>query len=228
MFGLAKLLDKKRELGSQNKIISYSSQESVGQKREQLLDFLCELEELEAQLWGVTLKEIEHEEENVVEDTNHFIYVLIHNSEENVKKVLEKKGFSEFKKHVLELRQSLAVLIKKVRKRRLLTHYISEFTIVLSDPSIFDKLEKIFLLEKQLYDVLRHQEDDFEIFINEIKKMKIEEKDQKKDLLLEKLKDIRAILSGHLDHHDLWEDERQGYSNTSNIIYSLKKVVNEL
>jgi hypothetical protein len=205
---------------------SVSTENSIVKEKKKLLDFLQELRVLEAKLWGVSLEKLETDEEVVIEDTNHIIHALLHKHDKDFHEFLLSKKYKEFVAEVEDLRKEFMVLKKNVERRDTLKNLISKYTIQLVDPSNYAKLEKIFLLEKQLYSVLDTQEEAFVLLLKELKGIKIITDAHKLDIFMQSLKSLRDVLAGHLDHHDLWKEERSGYSNTSNIIHSLIDIVN--
>ena len=196
--------------------------------QKELLNFLNELKQIESKLWGVTLNQLVSGEEEILEDTNHLIYKLQHTPHFELKEFLKDKDFEEFNKHIKNLKEDFLFLKKKVNEQNKLKNLITSFTLKLVDKKTYPKLEEIFLLEKQLQELLESQELGFEEILKDINNFKLKDNQiQKEDIFLETLKDIRKLLAGHLDHHSLWEEERQGFSNTSNILSSLTKLIKE-
>jgi hypothetical protein len=194
--------------------------------KEKLLAFLNELKVLEARLWGVILSDVRTEEENFLEDTNHIIHMLNNKKMAEVNLILRNKTLRDFKKDLDQLRKDFQNLRTQIRKRDMLKNLISSYTIKLVSPENYNKLESIFLLEKQLNDVLDRQDEDLFYLYHNVKKVRVLENDEKKlDIFKESLKKLRDVLAGHLDHHEMWEEERMGYSNTSNILHELIKIV---
>ncbi len=190
----------------------------------ELLDFLKDLQALESKLWGVMVVEVQTGEEKIVEDVNHLVYALNTKSEHEMGEFLHSRDFAVFKKDLENMRKDFLALRNKIKKRETLKNLITAYTIKLVDEQNYMRLEKIFLLEKQLNDVIDKQDEEFLKIISDVKTLKFGEHDRVQKFL-DTLKQLRSVLGGHLDHHDLWEEERQGYSNVSNIVHSLKKAV---
>lgn len=193
-----------------------------------LLNFLEDLKKTESKLWGITLNQLVSGEEEILEDTNHLIYKLQNSSHFELTNFLKDKDFEEFNKALKNLKEDFSVLKKKVNEQNKLKNLITSYTLKLVDKKTYPKLEEIFLLEKQLQEILESQENGFEKILKDINIIKLKENEiQKEDVFMQTLKDIRKLLAGHLDHHSLWEEERQGFSNTSNILNSLTKLIKE-
>lgn len=201
--------------------------ESVNEKsdKENLLEFLKKLKALESKLWGITISEIAGEEEKLLEDANHIIQVFSKNDVGDMKKVLSFKEVNEFINEVQELREDFKYFKRLIKEQDRLKNHITKYTIKLVTHRNFQKLEKIFLLEKQLYEVIDKQDFEFEELFKNFSKIRNISKEKKVESFIEVLKKIRTIFAGHMDHHSLWEEERLGFSNTSNILHSLIKVV---
>ncbi len=197
------------------------------QEKAKLLDYLEQLKVLETKLWGVTIKHLADGEEQVLEDVNHLIYLFSHGKKTELKKILDSKNVKEFLDDLRNLKSDFLVLKKEVMKKEKLKMMVGNFTIKLVDHKNFSKLEEIFLLEKQLYDVIDKQEEELNALIGHVSAIKVDITERKSDVFLGSLNKLRRILAGHMDHHALWDEERQGYSNTSNIIHSLQKSVRE-
>jgi hypothetical protein len=200
---------------------------SFEEEKENLLVQLHKLKEIEAKLWGVTLKHLENGEEHILEQSNHLIYLISHGKINTLIKILEDKNYKEFKKDLKNLRNDFKYLIKEIKIKDNLQNSIANFTIKLVDHNIYSKLEEIFLLEKQLYDVVELQDIELKKLIKDYSKLKIDTIN-KKEVFMASLKDLRRILAGHLDHHELWNEEKMGFSNTSNILNSLIKIVKNI
>ena len=193
--------------------------------QEELLVFLKKLRQLESRLWGVTINELANGEEIVLEDTNHLIYLLTHQKHNELKAVLRLQEVRDFKKALQHLHDDFTLLRKQVRDGNKLRVLISSFTIKLVDKRNFARLEEIFLLEKQLDEVLERQELELRHLLNQASKMRSLPEEERLATFMDSLYKIRKILAGHLEHHNLWEEEREGFSNASNIILSLIKAV---
>lgn len=200
------------------------NQNQLNIMQEKLLHYLEELKALESKLWGFTIQQLVSGEEEVLENTNHLIYKLQNKNHQELKEELKNKEIEEFLEHIKELKEDFTYLKKKVHQENVLKNLITNYTIKLVDKKTYPKLQEIFLLEKQLNEVLEVQEEAFNILLKDVNQIKLKEF-EKEELFIETLKKIRNILAGHMDHHDLWEEERQGFSNTSNIILSLKKII---
>ncbi|MDA3856119.1 MAG: hypothetical protein PF569_07725 [Candidatus Woesearchaeota archaeon] len=193
-------------------------------EKEKISHYLLTLKNVEAKLWGVIIKDISHDEERVLEDTNHLIYLYSRGKHEDLKKILESKDFKEFLHDLDKLRKIFLILKKEIREKEKLKYLISNFTIKLVDSNNYEKFKNVFLLERVLYEILDKQDEDLIFLMDDLNKLKINSEEMKFEVFLRTLKDIRKILSGHLDHHYLFEEERYGYSNTSNVLYELIKI----
>jgi len=194
-----------------------------------LSKFLNDLKILEASFWGVNITQIKNDEDKIIEDTNHLIYLISRDENNKLTKILKNNDVKDFFKSLNKLNADFKYLKKKVNKRDKLKNLITKLSIKLVDKNHFKDLENIFILEKQLYNVLDRQDVEFNNILFETSKLKFDSLDDLKvDTFIEILKNIRKVLGGHLEHHKLWEEERFGFSNTSNIIYSLIKNVNNL
>jgi len=203
---------------------NFKNNESRSKRK--LLKYIEELKKLESRLWGVTIKEVSHNEEIIVEDVNHLIYLFGSKNEKELKKILNSKEIEVFAEDLKKLHKDFLYLKKKIKDKNKLRDLISSYTILLVERKNYTKLEQIFLLEKQLYEVIDTQEKEFDRILKEGLHLSIE-KEKKVEIFLKSLKEIREILAGHLDYHSLWEEERHGYSNTSNILHTITKLVKE-
>ena len=194
--------------------------------KEDLLRYLTRLKELESKLWGVTLNDIAASEEMILESSNHLIFLLNNTTEKQMKSILALKEVKEFFYELKRLNEDFMYLKKKIKDKSKLKNYISKYTIKLVDQRRYDKMKNIFILEKQLYDVLDIQDMEFKKLMKEIKEIQYTDNDEKISDFMNHLYRVRDILAGHMDHHQLWEEELQGYSNTSNILTKLIKEVN--
>lgn len=195
--------------------------------KEQLLEFLYELYQQEARLWGTTIETLATGEERVLEDTNHLLYLYAHGNHDTLESMLEQKELKDFLTDLKALKKDFQQLKKQVKERNELKNLISSYSIKLVDERNYLKLQKIFLLEKQLHLVLERQDEELSTLLKDTKALNISTEHEKKEHFLGSLKRLRSILAGHLDHHELWEEERQGYSNTSNIITALIREIRE-
>lgn len=204
-----------------------SNPENFEISKKNLLKHLKELKALESKLWGVTINHLSSGEEVVLEDTNHLIYYISSEKHDELSKILEMKEIEDFLSDIRNLKSDFVYLKKQIKEKDKLKNLISSFTIKLVDEKNYDRLEDIFLLEKQLYDVIERQDEELSNFMENISKIKVDMNSKKVDAFMDSLVNIRKILAGHMDHHDLWEEERMGFSNTSNILHSLIKIVQE-
>lgn len=195
--------------------------------KENLLIYLKTLKELESRLWGITLVQVSHEEDKLLEDANHLIQVFSKNSITDLHKIYKFKEVKEFVLEITKLREDFVYLKKQIKESDRLKNLITEYTIKLVSERNFSKLEKIFLLEKQLYDVIEIQDKNFSELFADISKIKNVSEETKIEVFMSSLKKTREILAGHMDFHSLWEEERMGFSNSSNIIHSLIKEVSD-
>jgi len=195
--------------------------------KENLLIYLKTLKELESKLWGITLVNVSHDEDKLLEDANHLIQVFSKNNIHDLKKIYSFKEVKEFISEISKLREDFVYLKKQIKESDRLKNLITEYTIKLVSERNFSKLEKIFILEKQLYDVIEVQDRNFSELFADISKIKNISDETKIEIFMESLKRTRGILAGHMDFHSLWEEERTGFSNTSNIIHSLIKTVSD-
>ncbi len=195
--------------------------------KENLLIYLKTLKELESKLWGITLVNVSHDEDKLLEDANHLIQVFSKNNIHDLKKIYSFKEVKEFISEISKLREDFVYLKKQIKESERLKNLITEYTIKLVSERNFSKLEKIFILEKQLYDVIEVQDKNFSELFADISKIRNISDETKIEIFMESLKRTRGILAGHMDFHALWEEERTGFSNTSNIIHSLIKTVSD-
>jgi hypothetical protein len=187
-----------------------------------LITFLEKLKDLEGQLWGITFNQIKNDEDEVLENTNHLIYLITNHSEQTLISLLKKKETIIFINELKQIRLDFLQLKKQIEQKNRLKNLITEFSIKCIDITDLEKLGIIFLHEKQLFEVLEKQQEEFQAFFDEIEELRIKKHDDDTvEYFLAALKRIRNILGGHIDNHSLWKEERIGYSNTSNIIHSL-------
>ncbi len=217
--------DGNNRKGTISEIIRFSHVQTHEERKKSLLLFLENLKQLETRLWGVTIQNLSNGEEIVLEDANHLIYLVSRDKDEKLKLILKSKEISEFISDIENLREDFLVLKKQIKRKENLKNLISNYTIKLVSEENYSKLEQIFLLEKQLNEVIDKQEEELNKLLKNVSYIKFPEANSKEKLFLDSLIKIRDILSGHLDHHSLWDEERQGFSNTSNIIHSLIKTI---
>jgi hypothetical protein len=210
-----------------NELITLSVDEDIKKK---LLSFLYELKSLEARLWGINLKETLNQIEDIVEDTNHLIYLLSRSNNLSYEKILEIKELNEIKKELKILKKDFNYLKQKIEKNNKLKKLISEFSIKMLNETNYNKFKEIFLLEKYLYLVLEKQEEDLNEITDRISKLKISGKidNLSKERLIYNLKLLREVLSDPLDLNKEFEEERRCYSVVSNIIHKIIKLVKEI
>lgn len=201
---------------------------SIFQKnpKDDLLEYLIKLRSLESQIFGITLNDTCHEEEILLEDANHLIYLINSRKKQELKTILTTKDTKDFLIDLQKIQNSFHDLKNMIRKEDRLRKLIAAYSIRLLKNNKFDKLRNLLELESQLNDILDIQDQELSSLITSITKIKFSEK-KKLDLFVKTLKDLREILGGHMEHHKLWEEERMGYSNASNIINSLIKEVKE-
>ncbi len=205
-------------------VVNRNPAKRLEQERDKILKFLYDIQALESKLWGVIIKDINANEEKVLEDSNHLIYLYSRGKHQDLHKILKKKDFKAFLKDLNDLKKDFNLLKKTIKDKDRLKLLLSNFTIKLVDARNYDKFKDVFLLERMLYDVLDNQDDELAVIIGDISKMKVDTDDEKFDVFLQSLKNIREILAGHIETHNLFEDERGGFSNVSNIIYALIKI----
>ena len=204
-----------------NQVFSYEDENSLKKQQELLLSYLYELQNLEARLWGVIIKEIENGEELALESANHLLYLVRNNEEDNLKDFFEQKDVKDFMSELKELRKDFIYLKKKIKDKNRLKSLVNSYTLKLVNKQSYPKLEEIFILEKQLNQVIEVQDRDLMQVIVEISFLQDVSRQQKVEGFMEAVKKIRKILSGHMEHHELWDMQRQDYSNASNILNAL-------
>ena len=203
-----------------NQVALNEEDTSLKKQQELLVSYLYELQHLEARLWGVIIKELENGEEMVLEDANHLIYLAKHDVDE-LEEFLKKKEVQDFLKDLKDLREDFLYLKKKIKEKDKLKTLVNSYTLKLVNKKSYPHLEEVFLLEKQLNQVIEVQDKELMQLIVDISHLEDVSEDEKIQAFIDGLKRIRETLSGHLEHHDLWEKEREEYSNTSNIIHAL-------
>ncbi|MFP4402046.1 MAG: hypothetical protein ACLFPL_02345 [Candidatus Nanoarchaeia archaeon] len=183
----------------------------------------------EAKLWGAQLVTLKNTQEDVLEEANHIIYKFQHTNEEEFKEYLKSKEVEEFIQEVLHIHEEFKELKKQINRQEVFKNTITSLTLLLMNEEIYSYFEDIFLLEKQLQEVLLWQENEFkELFKTSNELKHFDDKQLKAETIYGKLTHLRTILAGNLDHHELWEDEMQGFSNCSNILHALKAKVIQL
>jgi len=210
------------------KFIEKQKQEKTIKQINSLLSYLNELKILEANLWGINIIQLQNTNEEVLEDTNHLIYLISKEKHHpKLKEILIKKEIKEFTEEIKKLKEDFNHLKKKIKEKNQLKNLISNFTIKIVEPQNYSKMKNIFLLEKKLYEIIEEQDKELEELFKEINHIKLNNKEEKVEHFIKTLKNIRTILAGHQDIHHLWNKERIGYSDTSNILYELTKIVKE-
>lgn len=195
--------------------------ENKKEPQEDLLEYLLKLKKLEARLWGVTINDLVGEEEQILEDTNHLIYIINHRKENEIKATLKVKEVKDFLTDIKKLQEDFLILKNMVRAEDRLKRRVSEYSVRLVSPNKFNKLKNMFILVNQLYDVLDVQDEMIKSVIRDVRSFKFDTEQRKLDVFLDTLYKLRTMLAGHMEHHKLWEEDREGYSNTSNIISAL-------
>lgn len=203
-----------------NQLASHEDEYSLKSQQQLLLSYLQELQHLESRLWGIVIKELENGEELVLENANHLLY-LVRNNGEEMKDFLQTKEVREFIEELKELREDFLYLKKKIKEKNRLKSLVNLYTLKLVTKNSYPKLEEIFLLEKQLNEVIEVQDRELMELIVDISYLENLTGKEKVEGFIEGIKRIRKILSGHLEHHELWDRERMEFSNASNIISAL-------
>lgn len=196
----------------------------IKKEKDKILQYLYELKHIEANLWGVNIVNLKNGEEETLEDTNHLIYLIANRDQKNLTKILKLKSTKDFFDNLNNIRNDFKILKRKILKKDKLKLLISNFTIKLVDFKNYNKFKEVFLYERMLYEVLDKQDEDFATLMKDISNMKINPNEDKIEIFVDSLKKIRNILSGHIEFCELFEDERNGYSNVSNIILGLIKI----
>lgn len=197
----------------------------ANKEKENILQILRKLQILEAKLWGVIIYDLKDGEELILEDTNHLIYLINNQQELKLKNILKLKEVEKFLEDIENIKKDFNLLKKQIREKDRLKLLISNFTIKLIDSKNYENFKKVFLLEKDLSQILEKQDKDLNFLINDLKQVKINSDDEKIEFFIENLKKIRKILSGHIDEFSYLEkEERSAYSDTSNLIYELIQI----
>ena len=183
---------------------------------------------LEAQLWGVQIKELMHEQEQALEDVNHLIHKFQKMDNSEMKKYLKSKELHETVKEIVVIYEDFKHLKKQINRKEVFKNTLNSLTLLIINEENYQLFEEIFLLEKQLQEVLFWQEEEFQALFKYSKELKHLSDDDQSDHLYENIRKVREILAGNLDHHDLWESEMYGYSNCSNILHSIKARIMKL
>ena len=177
---------------------------------------------LEAQLWGIQLKELMHEQEETLEEVNHIIHKFNSLNEKEMKKFLKSKEIHRVFEEIAVIYEDFKHLKKQISRKEVFKNTLNSLTLLLMNEDTYQLFEDIFLFEKQLQEVLLWQEEEFKSLFKYSKELKHIEEDEQAKHLYENIRRVREILAGNLDHHQLWESEMQGYSNCSNILHSIK------
>lgn len=185
--------------------------------------------EQESKLWGTQLQHLKNQQEDTLEDINHIIHKFQKLDEESMKEVLKSKEVEEVIRELLEVYEEIKYLKKLINRQEVFKNTLNSLTLLLVSEETYQHFEDIFLLEKQLQQVLIWQEEEFKQLFKGSQDIKnAKNLDTKADMLYTKLIDMRKILAGNLDHHELWRDEMQGFSNCSNILHALKAKIIQL
>lgn len=200
-----------------------SNKNTILEEKNVILHYLNELQRKEAKLWGIIITDVKNGEESIIEDTSHIIY-LMNKNHDTLFQFLSEKSIRKFQADLDSLRKDFLVLKKAIKDQDKLKLLISNFTIKLVDSKNYDKFKNVFLLERYLYDVLDKQEIELNRIIADYSKIKIPDTHDKVETFKKSLKELREVLSGHLDNFKHFEMGRSNYSNTSNIIYELVKL----
>jgi hypothetical protein len=202
-----------------------TEKESFNTNKEKILSFLNELRILEAKLWGVYINDSLSETEDILEDTNHLIYLISRNKDKEILNLISEKERDFFLKELNNAKKGFKLLKEKIEHEDMLKKLISEFTIKLVNDENFNYLKDIFFLEKLLYEVLEIQHQDLLIF--EMNFPKIDFK-QNPEILLTSLKKLREILSGPMELNKFFSDERKSFSVVSNILHKLIEIISKI
>jgi len=196
-------------------------------EKNRIKNYLEDLQEKEAMLWGNIIKNLKEEENKLVENTNHLIYLINSKNYKTLEKLLLKKDVKEFLEDLELIKKDFLGLRRAIKDQDKLKLLISNFTIKLVDSANYEKFKLVFLLQRDLYEVLDRQELELKTLLNDVSKFKIETDKEKLDTFILYLKDLRDILAGHLDNYKHFEEERLGYSNTSNLLHELIKIFSQ-
>lgn len=183
----------------------------------------------ESKLWGTQLVRLKNSQEDTLEEVNHIIYKYQNLDEKEMRNYLKSKEIDEFTNEVIHIYEEFKELKKQINRQEVFKNTITSLTLLLMNEETYSYFEDIFLLEKQLQEVLLWQENEFKQLFKVSSELKhFENQDLKVDTIYEKLTHLRTILAGNLDHHELWEDEMQGFSNCSNILHALRSKILQL
>ena len=177
---------------------------------------------LEAQLWGIKLNKLTHEQETALEDVNHLIYKFQNSNDREMKKSLKSKEFEHTISEIILINEDFKDLKKQINRKEIFKNTLNSLTLLLMNEETYQLFEDLFLLEKQLQEVLLWQEEEFKELFKNSKELKHLTEEYRVEELYENIRKVREILAGNLDHHQLWENEMEGYSNCSNILHSIK------
>lgn len=185
--------------------------------------------EQESKLWGSQLQHLKNQQEDTLEDINHIIYKFQKLDQNSMKEFLKSKEVEDVIKELLEIYEEIKYLKKLINRQEVFKNTLNSLTLLLVSEETYQHFEDIFLLEKQLQQVLIWQEEEFkQLFKNSHEIKNANNLEVKADLLYNKLVEMRQILAGNLDHHELWRDEMQGFSNCSNILHALRAKIIQL
>lgn len=193
-------------------------------EKNKIIEYLEDLQLKEAKLWGVIVKNLKEGEDNLVEDTTHLIHLINSKKYSTLNQVLSKKDGKHFLEDLEKIKKDFLVLKRAIRDQDKLKLLISNFTIKLVDSANYNKFKLVFLLERDLYEVLDRQDLELNRILMDVSRLKLVTEGEKLEVFTEILKDLRDILAGHLDNFKYFEEDRLGFSNTSNLIYELIKI----
>lgn len=200
---------------------------ALQKEKDKILTYLKELQRLEGKLWGVDINFLKNGEEHILDDTNHLIYMFSRGHHDKLSKVLANKNVKSFMSDLENIRKDFNILKKDLRDKERLKLLISNFTIKLVDAKNYNKFKDVFLLEKRLYEVLDRQDVEFSMLLQDVSKIKVDTKSEELDLFVASIKKVREILAGHLDNIKFFEEDRHGFSNTSNLIHELISIFSQ-
>lgn len=210
-----------------SKIMSYVEDRKLKPiivEKNKIIDYLEDLQKQESKLWGVIIKDLKKGENRLVEDTNHLIYLINSENKKTLKKLLDKKDVKDFLEDIELIRKDFLDLRKAIKDQDRLKLLISNFTIKLVDSANYENFKLVFLLQRDLYEVLDRQDVELQRLLGDVSKFKINTNEEKIDVFINYLRDLRDVLAGHLDDYKHFEEERMGYSNTSNLLHELIKI----
>lgn len=183
----------------------------------------------ESKLWGTQLQHLKNQQEDTLEDINHIVYKFQSLDEKALKEMLKSKDVEDVISELLNVYEEIKHLKKLINRQEVFKNTLNSLTLLLVNEETYQYFEDIFLLEKQLQQVIIWQEEEFKQLFKDSQDIKnAKDLNFKSELLYQKLIQMRQILAGNLDHHDLWRDEMQGFSNCSNILHALKAKIMQI